>query len=227
MTIIKNSFIAFIAVAAAYLIFSLLFLEQATVYLKPLLLIPLMIATFRSTVFFNKTLLFTALTFSWMGDILLLFVFKGNIFFIFGLISFLVAHIFYVVLFSKELRRTSGKIAIKQPGLTLIILFLIGFYALLSPHLGDLKIPVIIYALVICVMLYVAYLLYPHWSHPSSLFLLAGAISFVLSDFLLAINKFYAPYPNAGFFIMVTYLYAQGALVWACLGKKDGERLRV
>ena len=161
-----------------------------------------------------------------MGDILLLFVFKGSMFFIFGLISFLIAHLFYVVLFSKELRKTPGKLTIKQPGLTLIILFLIGFYALLSPHLGDLQIPVIIYALVICVMLYVAYLLYPHWPNPSSLFLLTGAISFVLSDFLLAMNKFYAPFPNAGFFIMVTYLYAQGALVWGCLGKKDGNRLK-
>ena len=154
-----------------------------------------------------------------MGDILLLFVFKDGLFFIFGLVSFLIAHLFYVYLFIKELKRAGGKLALKQPGLTFIILFLVGFYALLSPHLGDLQIPVIIYALVICLMLYIAYLLYPQWTKPSSIFLLTGAIAFVISDFLLAINKFYAPFPNAGFFIMITYLYAQGALVWACLGR--------
>ena len=218
MTIVRNSFFAFILLSATYLICSLLFLEEAIFFLKPLLLIPLMIAAFKSTGFFNKTWLFLALTFSWMGDILLLFVFKDGLFFIFGLVSFLIAHLFYVFLFLKELKKTSGKFGVKQPGLTLIILFIIGFYALLSPHLGELQIPVIVYALVICLMLYIAYLLYPHWPKPSSLFLLTGAISFVISDFLLAINKFYAPFPNAGFFIMITYLYAQGALVWACLG---------
>lgn len=220
MTIVRNSFFAFILLSAAYLICSLLFLDKATFFLKPLLLIPLMVAVFKSTGFFNKTWLFLALTFSWMGDILLLFVFKDGLFFIFGLVSFLIAHLFYVYLFIKELKKAGGKMGLKQPGLTLIILFIVGFYALLSPHLGDLQIPVIVYALVICLMLYIAYLLYPHWSKPSSLFLLTGAIAFVISDFLLAINKFYAPFPNAGFFIMVTYLYAQGALVWACLGKK-------
>ncbi len=220
MTTVRNSFFAFILLAAAYLICSLLFLGEATFFLKPLLLLPLIIAAFKSTGFLNKTWLFLALTFSWMGDILLLFVSKDGLFFIFGLISFLIAHIFYVYLFVKELKKAGGKLQVKQPGITLIILFLIGFYALLSPHLGELQIPVIIYALVICFMLYIAYLLYPHLSKPSSLFLLTGAIAFVISDFLLAINKFYAPFPNAGFFIMVTYLYAQGALVWACLGSR-------
>lgn len=219
MTIVRNSFFAFILLSAAYLICSLLFLDKATFFLKPLLLVPLIFAAFKSTGFFNKTWLFLALSFSWIGDILLLFVLKDGLFFIFGLVSFLIAHVFYVILFLKELKKTGGKIGLKQPGLTLIILFLIGFYALLSPHLGELQIPVIVYALVICFMLYVAYLLFPHWSGHSSLFLLTGAIAFVISDFLLAINKFYAPFPNAGFFVMVTYLYAQGALVWACLGK--------
>ena len=220
MTIVRNSFSAFILLSAAYLICSLLLLDEVTFFLKPLLLIPLMIAAFKSTGFFNKTWLFLALTFSWAGDILLLFVFKDGLFFILGLVSFLIAHTFYVILFLKELRKTGGKFEIKQPGLTFIILILVGFYALLSPHLGDLQIPVIIYALVICLMLYIAYLLYPHWVKPSSLFLLTGATSFVVSDFLLAINKFYAPFPNAGFFIMITYLYAQGALVWGCLGRR-------
>lgn len=226
MTIVRNSFFAFILLTAAYLICSLLFLDKATFFLKPFLLIPLMIAVFRSIGFFNKTWLFLALTFSWMGDILLLFVFKGSSFFIFGLISFLIAHLFYVFLFIKELKKTGGKFALKQPGLTLIILFIIGFYALLSPNLGDMKIPVIVYALVISFMLYIAYLLYPHRTKPSSLFLLTGAIAFVISDFLLAINKFYAPFPNAGFFVMVTYLYAQGALVWACLGRNHVPKQR-
>ena len=221
MTIVRNSFFAFILLAAVYLICSLLYLEDALFFIKPLLLIPLMIAVFKSPIFFNKKWLFYALTFSWLGDILLLFVFKDGMFFILGLVSFLIAHIFYVFLFLKELKKAGGKFLVKQPGLTLIALYIIAFYALLGPRLGDMQIPVIVYALIISLMLYVAYLLYSFWSKPSSLLLLTGALSFVISDSLLAINKFYAPFPNSGFFIMVTYLFAQGALVWACLGKRN------
>ena len=220
MTTVKNSFAAFIGISALYLVCTLLYLDDATFFIKPLLLIPLMLAVFKSPVFFNKKWLFYALTFSWLGDILLLFVFKDNLFFILGLISFLIAHIIYVFLFLKELKKAGGKFHVKQPGLTLIALYIIAFYALLGPRLGDMQIPVIVYALVISFMLYVAYLLYSYWSKPSSLLLLTGALSFVISDSLLAINKFFAPFPNAGFFIMVTYLFAQGALVWACSGKK-------
>ena len=220
MTTVKNSFIAFILVSAVYLICSLLYLEDANFFIKPLLLIPLMIAAFKAPVFFNKRWLFYALTFSWLGDILLLFVFKDSLFFILGLVAFLIAHIFYVILFLKELKKSNGKFHVKQPGLTIIALYIIAFYAFLGPGLGDMKIPVIVYAFVIGFMLYVAYILFPNWTKPSALFLLTGALSFVISDSLLAVNKFYAPFPNAGFFIMITYLYAQGALVWACLGKR-------
>lgn len=220
MTTVKNSLIAFILISAVYLICSLLYLDDATFFIKPLLLIPLMIAAFRSPLFFNKKWLFYALTFSWLGDILLLFVFKESLFFILGLVAFLIAHIFYVILFLKELKKTNRTFHVKQPGLTLIALYIISFYAFLGPGLGEMKIPVIVYALVIGFMLYVAYLLHPRWTKPSNIFLLTGALSFVISDSLLAVNKFYAPFPNAGFFIMVTYLYAQGAMVWACLGKR-------
>jgi uncharacterized membrane protein YhhN len=43
----------------------------------------------------------------------------------------------------------------------------------------------------------------------SRLSLISGAICFVISDSLLAINKFYTPFAGAGFFIMLTYCLAQ------------------
>jgi uncharacterized membrane protein YhhN len=49
----------------------------------------------------NKNLVATGLFFSWMGDILLLFESKGALFFIGGLISFLITHIFYIIYFLK------------------------------------------------------------------------------------------------------------------------------
>jgi len=77
-------------------------------YLKPLLLLPL-IAVFISTSFKNKIILFIALVFSWLGDILLLFVFKDAIYFMLGLVAFLTAHIFYIVLFATELKKSQRK----------------------------------------------------------------------------------------------------------------------
>lgn len=186
-------------------------------YLKPALLLPLIVAAFISTNFKNKIILVLALTFSWIGDTFLLFVFKDAIYFIFGLIAFLIAHIFYIILFTKELKKSGKGIEWRKPGLFLIVIYLTGLLVILIPHLGGLTIPVIIYATVISTMLYMAYLLSFHWSKPASIYLLSGAISFILSDSILAFNKFYQPVPLSGFLIMATYLYAQWALVKSCI----------
>jgi uncharacterized membrane protein YhhN len=186
-------------------------------YLKPALLLPLIIAAFISTNFKNKIILVAALIFSWIGDTLLLFVFKDAMYFIAGLVAFLIAHIFYIILFTKELKRANGKIELGKAGLLLIAIYLIGLLLILIPHLGDLTIPVIIYAVVISTMLYMAYLLSIHLPKPASIYLLTGAISFIVSDSILAFNKFYQPLPMSGFLIMATYLYAQWALVRSCI----------
>jgi uncharacterized membrane protein YhhN len=41
-------------------------------------------------------------------------------------------------------------------------------------------------------------------------------MSFLLSDALLAINKFVAPIPMAGFWVMLTYITAQYLIVKGC-----------
>ena len=182
-----------------------------------MLLLPLIVAAFISTNFKNKIILVVALVFSWIGDTLLLFVFKDAIYFILGLIAFLTAHIFYIVLFAKELKKVNAKIEWRKRGLLIIFIYLIALLLVLIPHLGSLTIPVIIYAVVISTMLYMAYLLSFHWHKPASIYLFTGAISFILSDSILAFNKFYQPVPLSGLLIMVTYLYAQWALVRSCI----------
>ncbi|MEO9021537.1 MAG: lysoplasmalogenase [Ginsengibacter sp.] len=213
----SKSLLIFCVLAIIYLLGTLLNWQDATFYLKPVLLIPLMIASLILTDFPNRKILFLALVFSWVGDTFLLFVFRNGTFFIFGLIAFLIAHIFYVILFVKELKKAGGKFTFAKPGLFIIILYLAAFLWPLFPYLYDLKIPVIIYSLVITSMLYTAYLLAPHLPKPSAVLLLSGAVSFVVSDSILGINKFYVTVPYGGSLIMVTYLYAQGALVWACI----------
>jgi uncharacterized membrane protein YhhN len=153
------------------------------------------------------------LVFSWAGDTLLLFVLNNGVFFIYGLVEFLIAHLFYIALFRKELKKEVAAIKWSLPPLIFILVYLFILLIILIPHLGGLTIPVIIYAIIISAMLYMATLLSLEWPGHSAFYLLTGAISFVVSDSLLALNKFYHPFPLSGFWIMVTYLYAQGALV--------------
>lgn len=210
----------FVGLSLIYLSFEITANIKGAFYLKPLLLLPLITAviTYRKTSL--KNLLIAALVFSWCGDVLLLFTQRSELYFIFGLISFLTAHIFYTILFVKEINKANGNLKFKNFALVLIVLYLISFLYVLFPHLGGLKIPVIIYALVITTMLFAAWQLSKYWPKPLSILILTGALSFVLSDSILAINKFYDPLTYAGFLIMTTYLFAQGALVISWLEKK-------
>lgn len=71
---------------------------------KPLLLL-LLIAFFHQSLRENnsglKKWIFLALIFSWIGDVLLLFQDREELFFLLGLSAFLLAHIFYIIFFHK------------------------------------------------------------------------------------------------------------------------------
>jgi uncharacterized membrane protein YhhN len=208
----------FVAISILYLAAIYLEVTNSRFYLKPLLLLPLMVAAFTSKTYKFRWFLFTALLFSWIGDILLL----SDQFFIWGLISFLAAHIFYIILFNKELKTAGGKISFKSVPALIIFLYLITFLSFLLPRLVfGLQIPITVYAIIISMMLYIAYLLSQKWHLPSSLLLLLGATSFLISDSILAIHKFYAPISLSDIIIMVTYLFAQGAIAVACLTRKN------
>ena len=159
MISVKTLLRIFILLSILYLCCILFNSATLVLYLKPLLLAPLMAAVFISKNLKNKIILFVALIFSWIGDTLLLFVFKDPIYFMLGLAAFLTAHIFYIVLFVKELKKANGKIEFKKTGLISIAIYLSAMLLVLIPHLGGPAIPVIIYAITISIILYMAYLL--------------------------------------------------------------------
>ncbi len=192
--------------------------EEIAVYLKPFLLPLLLSGVYLSDKFKTKSLLLTALTFSWIGDIVLLFANKGEIYFIIGLVAFLISHVFYIVLFSKQTisNSISNKISFGA-GIGLILLYFFGMINTLGPKLGPLTVPVIVYAIVISSMLYFALKGSYQWKSIPYQSVLIGAILFIASDSVLAFNKFYQPIPHASFFIMITYLAAQYGIVWGIL----------
>jgi uncharacterized membrane protein YhhN len=147
-----------------------------------------------------------------------LFADRDELFFIAGLIAFLLSHITYILVFNKQLKlkKTKNK-AVFWMGVTAIIMYLIIMIAVLLPSLGDLTIPVFVYALVISTMLLFAFKGFLIWDNPSRWSILIGAIIFVSSDSILAFNKFYQPIVWSSFLIMITYLAAQYLIVTGLL----------
>ena len=181
---------------------------------KPLLIPVLMLLLFftASTVP-GKKLLLAALFFSWMGDVFLLFEDRNKLFFIFGLACFLTTHICYIVFFLR-ISSAERSLLLKQPVLLLLVpAYGLALVWLLFPHLGDLKLPVIVYATVICTMLLCSLHVFKKINSPANRWYVLGASAFVLSDSLLAINKFYQSFAFAGVSIMISYCAAQYCIV--------------
>lgn len=201
-----------------YLTITALNLEEIARVLKPFLLPILLISVYLSNTFSSKKILLTALTFSWIGDIVLLFANQGELYFIVGLVAFLISHVFYIVLFNKQTvtKSISNKISFGA-GIGLILLYFFGMITTLGPKLGPLTVPVIVYAVVISSMLYFALKGSYQWAKIPYQSVLIGAILFIASDSILAFNKFYQAIPFASFLIMVTYLAAQYGIVWGIL----------
>jgi len=150
------------------------------------------------------------LFFSWTGDCLLIFQSRNVLFFILGLLAFLVAHIFYIVYYirSAELKR-EHKFRAQPVFILLFLCYGLGFGWLLNSHLGALKIPVFAYAGVLIFMNIFALGRYGKVDRTGFQLVMAGALLFAVSDGLLAINKFVTLLPMAGVAIMSTYAAAQ------------------
>jgi len=203
----------YLAVSVIYLIGLLIFSENFNFFAKPLLLPWLFMAVMIFPTKHNKFWLYLALMFSWIGDVVLLFANFNPLYFILGLISFLLAHIIYIIAFKKI---TNGYHPQKKMPIVIFLLllaYLIFMWIILMPTLGALKIPVIIYSIVITCMLATAIYVDTIINSVASKWLIIGAISFVISDSLLAFNKFHTPFAFASIAIMSTYLFAQYALV--------------
>ncbi len=173
----------------------------------------------------NLLLIQIALIFSFLGDSFLLF---PN-FFILGLISFLFAHISYIVLFYKDADISNVMLARAIPTLQKsdtkinFILVILGvivyigvFYFLIQDKLHDLKIPVLIYMIVISLMFILALLRKVKVGYKV---VVVGALFFVISDSTLAINMFVSQFKFASLLIMVTYMLAQYLIVTGCVKK--------
>lgn len=204
MSKIKVVFLVFLLVSVLDLIGVIYKIPSLVFVFKPLILLSLLILYAVSVSKRNRVYVL-ALIFSFLGDVFL--VFSGEVYFISGLVSFLIAHILFIkIVLNRIQKSTVLNIVIS------IIPFLILLFVLLSilySSLNELLIPVIIYGITITTFGAVSLLDYLNTKSTKSLFMLVGAIVFITSDSILAINKFYSPNEFLAISVMVTYIIAQ------------------
>lgn len=137
------------------------------------------------------------------GDVLLVF----PSLFLAGVAVFLLAHLLYTAAFLSRTRRLR---------LWRALPFLAwggAAYAFLAPVLGALLLPVGVYVLAICVMMWrAAACVGATGARREEWWTLAGALLFGLSDTVLALHRFYAPWPDGPYVIMALYWAGQAGL---------------
>lgn len=210
---LKKPFIPFYIVAILHIIGDG-FSWNLALWTKPLLMPSLLLCFYLSLGDRDRTrscirFAFLALVFSTLGDILLQLeqTMHLPICFYIGLGAFLTAQVMYILCF-----RNIGSISISRYWITIYILYFISFLAILYPGMAlGLKIPVTVYGLTLTFMAWNSWRCLKETS--DALFAPIGALLFVASDSILAINKFKSPISFAGIWIMVTYILAQYFIV--------------
>ncbi len=211
------------AISAVVLILSETFDHPILIYVfKPLTMIFIAAGALpgirRSPLFYGFCVLL-GLLFSLIGDILLML---PSDLFIQGLVSFLIAHLFYILAFSKGL-----SLRLKNLSWLPFLFFGILIYGFMLPSLKEMTVPVLVYMLVILIMGWRAYERWSQRKTREAMSALIGAILFIVSDTALGINRFRLPFELSTLVVLGTYFPAQWFIarsVW--LGKSNQAERR-
>ncbi|MDC0338690.1 lysoplasmalogenase [Flavobacteriales bacterium] len=184
---------------------------------KPLLMVTLFVwfylQTEQSANNKYRKYLLLSIVFACGGDTFLMFLPFDEIFFLLGLGSFLIGQLFYVFAFSNSIKDSKHDFN-KPIGLLLLILFM-SYYALLMyslfPYLEDFLMPVLVYGVAVCAMGVSSGWRLNKVSNKSFTLVFVGAMLFVLSDTIIAVNQFLykGNLLNAQVSIMITYVLGQ------------------
>ena len=167
---------------------------------KPLTMAAIILTAFldsSSPMSFYQKAILVGLIFSTVGDIFLI---DQKRFFVHGLLSFLLGHFCYIAALW-----TTPNLLI---GISYLI-YIAFFLAVLWKGLGKLKVPVVVYAVALAAMSWLAFSRYFEAGDDKTLLAFLGSTSFLVSDSLLAYNKFKKPFSVAQPFILSTYFLAQ------------------
>lgn len=190
-------------------------LRRAEYFLKPAVMI-LILAWLAAIGGFSGAMRWFSLgiLFSLGGDIFLMLPREQ---FIPGLIAFLLAHIAYIIGFSPQLSEInlSSLVVGIVVAISSIVIYRRIATGLRAHGNRSLIIPVSIYVIVISLMGFSALLTLANedWEALPALLVSAGAILFMLSDTILAMNKFVAPVKHGKLVVIIAYHLGQIGIV--------------
>jgi len=151
-----------------------------------------------------------ALALSLCGDVFLMFgdgARSSDRAFIAGLVSFLLAHVAFVAAFLQGIGTPN------LPGwLAAVVFAALGMLFVLLPRAGALKLPVLVYILVLAAMAFAAAARHETFDDADSLRAVVGAVLFLVSDSLLGVRRFVGRYRFAQALILSTYWGAIGLI---------------
>lgn len=157
-----------------------------------------------------KKRIFIGLIFALWGDMLLMYQHLDTWFFIAGLICFFINHIYYIRAFTLDHKSNPSA---RNPYFVFVLIALAiiggGFFFYVQPHLGAMRFPVLMYTIIITMMAITAQNRLNKVNGSSYMYILLGALCFVLSDAILAYNKFVSTVEYASIAIMLSYIIAQ------------------
>jgi uncharacterized membrane protein YhhN len=175
---------------------------------KPLTMVFVLLLASRPALNSNSIyqgLLLTGLVFSLAGDVFLMLPSDR---FVAGLTSFFVGHVFYVAAFAADAGPMDA--FVREPLLLLAMLAAsAGLYAYLRSGLGDMKLPVVVYGVAIAAMAWQAMARWNETGQLGALLACSGALLFVVSDSVLAVNRFRRSFGAAQAVVLATYFSAQ------------------
>jgi uncharacterized membrane protein YhhN len=148
-----------------------------------------------------KIAIIAGLIFSMIGDVLLSLPVDA---FMIGLISFLIAQMIYTYAF-----RAGRPLRIKFIAILPFLIYGVTIFIILLPGLNGMAVPVAAYILVIMIMAWQAWDQWEDKRARWALLAFIGALLFVISDTLLAVNKFGEPFAAARALTLTTYFSAQ------------------
>jgi len=175
--------------------------------------------------FFNTRLrgrfhqrLFTGLVVALTGGTLFMLRNYDPSYFSFGLVSFVICHLFYISAFyldflsAKELDKKGARITI-----FISAVFFIGAYIFFRPFLGTYKLPVLGYILVLALLTMMASFRNMRVNKGSFLMILSGVICIIIAAVLFAVSYFIKPFYHSellvlGFYMIAQYLLILGAI---------------
>lgn len=158
--------------------------------------------------------LFTGLVFALAGDTLLLMIGYNPSYFLYGMVAFVICHLFYISAFyldflsAKELDKKGARIAIAS-----CAVIFTAFYLYLRPHLPLLKLPVLVCVFIGALLMMMTVFRNMRVNTSSFNFIFAGVVMFIITDGLMAQYHFVEPFAHAELMISATYMIAQYLIV--------------